>query len=377
MEKAKPQGRYNISIVGRMNAGKSSLINAICGQDVSITSDIAGTTTDLVKKPYELIGFGPVMFFDTAGLDDTSELGEKRLDKTHKAIKSSDFVIVVVAGTELTEYENNLIENLNKPYLVVFNKKDETGKEDAVSSITGEGIEELKETLRSIMPRDSERRIIADLIKEGDKVLLVCPIDMSAPTGRIKSLQVQVIREILDSNAMAITIQTEQLESAIKTMNPDLVVIDSVVIGEAIKLVPESVPMTTFSMLFSRLKGDFDTLLAGASAIDTLKDGDKILIAEACSHTTEQDDIARAKLPVLLEKYTGKKLDFDFSNGIDFPEYLDQFSLVLHCGSCMLTRTETLTRINAVKEKNIPITNYGMTFSKCSNSLDRTAKIFK
>ncbi|MFC1659550.1 [FeFe] hydrogenase H-cluster maturation GTPase HydF [Pseudomonadota bacterium] len=362
--------RYAITLIGRTNAGKSSLINAICEQNVSIVSKIPGTTTDTIGKAYELIGFGPVVFYDTAGLDDKSELGQKRQRATLKTLKNSDFTIVVIGDGQLTDLETNLINQLTIPHLIVYTKSDIIPNKDGVSAKTREGIAKLRTKLVSTIPIIKERTILDGLVKKTDKVLLVCPIDQSAPKGRLILPQVQVTREILDMQAIAITVQPKEISEALK-LNPNLVITDSQAIKEVAKIVPFSIPLTTFSILFGRLKGDYITYLEGAKSIDILKDGDKILIAEACSHITVEDDIGRDKLPILLKKYTGKNLQFEFSKGKHFPDDLNSFALILHCGSCMLTRTETLNRIETATDANIPITNYGMTLSKCQGLLER------
>ncbi len=381
MEKAPRSIRYSITIVGRTNAGKSALINAICDQEIAIVSDIAGTTTDSIGKAYELIGFGPVMFNDTAGFEDKSELGEKRIQATLKTLRNSDMAMIVIGDGKISPEDNEIIEKIksfNIPYMVVYNKMDLFPDADGfmVNALSGENIKELKQEIIKTIPKNKEKTILEDTVKAGDIVLLVAPIDSAAPKGRLILPQIMVLREILDKNAIAIVVQTEEVKDAMK-LNPSLVITDSQAVHQVIKDIPSDMKLTTFSILMGRNKGDFDLFLRGAAKIDDLRDGDKILIAEACSHTTTADDIAREKLPKLLEKYTGKKLQFEFSQGKAFPEDLNQFALVLHCGSCMLTQKETLNRLYECENAGVAITNYGMTFGKCLNILDRTVEIFK
>lgn len=376
--KTTPRGmRYKIALVGKTNAGKSSLINAICEQKVSIVSEIAGTTTDSIGKAYELIGFGPVVFYDTAGLGDETELGGERLRATLKTIKNSDFIIIVVGDDRISSIEKSVIKQLgSKPYLIVYNKADVTGCKGAISTKTGEGIEELRRKLVDIIPKVKERTILEGIVKKNDKILLVCPIDTSAPKGRMILPQMQTTREILDKRGIVITSQVEEVLNALK-LDPDLVITDSQAIKQVAEIVSENIPLTTFSILFGRLKGDYDVYIDGARFIDKLEDGDKILIAEACSHVTMEDDIGRKKLPLLLRNYTKKNLKFEFAKGKYFPENLSEFALILHCGSCMLTRTETLNRIEESRGVNVPITNYGMAISKCQGFLERVIDPFK
>jgi [FeFe] hydrogenase H-cluster maturation GTPase HydF len=384
MEQTPKNIRYSITLVGRTNAGKSSLINALCEQDVAIVSEVPGTTTDPVGKAYELIGFGPVMFYDTAGLDDDSELGKKRKAATLYRLNVSDFALIVVGDGRLTDLEKDMIEKSKIPYLVVYNKVDlfpvenlsEDFPEGAVSASTGLGISELRSRIIAAIPRTGEPHILADVVRTGDKVVLVCPIDASAPKGRLILPQVQTTRELLDLGCIAITVQVSELSDAL-SLGPSLVITDSQAIKKVAEIVPDKVPLTTFSILFGRLKGDFRTYYEGAKAIDSLRNGDRVLIAEACSHVTVEDDIGRDKLPKWLARYTGRHLDFAFAKGAAFPDDLQAMALALHCGSCMLTEKETRYRIERCEALGVPITNYGMAISKCQGLLDRVLKIFQ
>ncbi len=373
--------RYAIAIVGRTNAGKSALINAICEQEVAIVSEIAGTTTDSVGKAYELTGFGPVMFYDTAGLQDNTELGEKRMKSAIKTLSNSDMAVIVIGDGKPTPTDEEIIAKakaLNIPHLVVYNKMDLYPTADGVkvSATLKQNISELKQEIIKTIPHKKEKTVLDGLVKQDDVVLLVAPIDSAAPKGRLIMPQIVVLREILDEYATAIVVQPEQVKSAIK-LNPSLVITDSQALHKIEKDIPQHIALTTFSILFGRNKGDFNLFLEGARKIDSLQDGDKVLIAEACSHTTTADDIAREQFPKLLTKYTGKKLEFDFTQGRAFPENITDFALVLHCGSCMLTQKETLNRLYECKNAGVAVTNYGMTFAKCQNMLERTVEMLQ
>ena len=366
--------RKSIVLVGRTNVGKSSLINALCGEDVAIVSEVAGTTTDAVGKAYEFLGLGPVMFYDTAGLDDKSSLGEKRKAAAEKIIKTADLILVVTDKNELDDWEQKFTETLTTPYIAVHTKSDLRGS--GVSSKSGEGLEELRAQIIQKLTNKDENSILTNpdgtkLVSPKSKILLICPIDKSAPKGRLILPQVQVLRELLDIGAVATVVQLEELPDALSSQKYDLIITDSKVVKEVVSAIPKEQPLTTFSVLFGRQKGDFQEFLEGAKKIDDLKDGDKVLIAEACSHTTAEDDIARQMLPKLLNTYTKKNLEFDIVSGRNFPDDLEKYALVLHCGSCMLTPKETLTRIAECKAKNVAITNYGLTISKCQGVLDR------
>ena len=376
MQRTSRSLRKSIVLVGRTNVGKSSLINALCKEEVAIVSDVAGTTTDVVGKAYELLGFGPVMFYDTAGLDDESSLGEKRRIASWKIIKAADLVLVVTDKKELNEWEENFIKTLTAPYIVVHTKSDLDSASRGVSSKSGEGIEDLREQIIQKLNVTEDGKVLNGLIKAKDKVLLVCPIDKSAPKGRLILPQVQILRELLDIGTVVSIVQLEELEDAL-SQEYDLVITDSKVVKEVVSILPKEQPLTTFSILLCRQKGDFKKFLEGAKKIDSLKDNDKVLIAEACSHTTAEDDIARQLLPKLISAYTQKNLEFDVVSGKNFPEDLQKYALVLHCGSCMLTPKETLVRIEECEKKGVDITNYGLAISKCQKVFNRVIEIFE
>ncbi len=397
MAKAPRGERLIISLVGKRNAGKSSLINAIVGQDIAIVSDIAGTTTDPVAKHYELLPLGPVTFYDTAGIDDTGELGEKRVKATKKVLFKSDLALIVVDENGIDEKTEKIIleiKELKIPYIIVFNKIDikEPLEKDirfadkiganhiCVSAKTGENINELKNLIIKLAPSylKEERVLVGDLIKGGDIIVLVVPIDLAAPKGRLILPQVQTIREILDNDATAVVVKERELEDTLKNLakKPALVITDSQVILKVSADVPEDIKLTTFSILFSRYKGELSEFVKGAKKIDELKDGDNVLIAEACSHHVQADDIGRVKIPRWLLQYTGKELNIEIASGSDFPEELEKFSLVIHCGACMLNRMEMMRRLNESVRRSVPITNYGIAISKLQGVLDRVIKPF-
>jgi len=351
-----------------------------------------GTTTDPVAKHYELLPLGPVTFYDTAGLDDTGELGELRIKATRKVLWRSDVAVVVVGEDGLTSYEMEIIndiQELNIPFIIVFNKSDlkESSSKDldycqekgirflTTSATTGSNVDELKQTIIDIAPSEMKREpvLASDLINEGDWVICVVPIDLAAPKGRLILPQVQVLREILDCDALSITVKEREIEEALSGLNrkPALVITDSQVVHSVAGDIPEDVPLTTFSTLFARYKGDLPRLVEGAKSIDTLEDGDTILIGEACSHHPVADDIGRVKIPRWITQYTGKDLKFETYSGHDFPEDLERFKLAIHCGGCMLNRTEMLRRMNECSRRGVPITNYGVAISKVQGVLDR------
>ena len=389
MSNKAPRGvRLVIALAGRRNAGKSSLINALTGQETAIVSDTPGTTTDPVAKHYELLPLGPVTFYDTAGLDDVGELGGLRVKATQKVLYRCDVAVVVLGEEGLTGQERELIENLREldiPYIVAWNKADLRADAAAteeldgpflhVSAATGQGVDRLKRLLMDSAPPEyrQERLILGDLIREGDHVVCVVPIDLAAPKGRLILPQVQVLREILDCDALGTVVKEREIEAALSNMRtpPALVVTDSQVVMSVAGDVPDDIPLTTFSTLFARYKGDLDSLVAGASAIDELKDGDTVLIGEACSHHDVADDIGRVKIPRWMAQYTGRDLNFEVYAGHDFPEDLERFALVVHCGACMLGRTAMLRRITECRRRGVPITNYGVAISKLQGVLDR------
>lgn len=393
MKSSTPRGsRLAITLLGRRNAGKSKLLNALCEQEVSIVSEHAGTTTDPVLKHYELIPLGPVSFYDTAGIDDSGELGELRVKATKKILQRSDMILFVIGGEEITAEEKeqlHLLKQEKTPCILVYNKVDLATASEAdkdfcatlgidlveISALTGRGIDTLKSSIIDLASESLKHAppLIGDLIAPKDVVVCVIPIDLSAPKGRLILPQVQVLRELLDYGAIGMVTRETELKETLASLSrpPALVVTDSQAIKQVAQDVPHDVPLTTFSTLYARFKGDFPTLLSGGAAIDSLKDGSRILIGEACSHHVVSDDIGKVKLPAWLKKYTEKNLQFDFASGYDFPENLEQYDLVIHCGACMLNRTEMVRRVNFCSRRGIPITNYGLAISKLQGVLDR------
>ncbi len=395
---AAPRGeRLIITLLGRRNVGKSSLINGVTGQDISIVSEIPGTTTDPVAKHYELIPVGPVTFYDTAGIDDIGELGEQRVKATRRVLWRSDVVMLVLDKETLDEPDWNTIRELKDmdiPFLIVFNKSDiySPGKkalgalEDKgipyviVSSKNADHIDILKEKLIALIPGyfKKEMLIIGDLIYPRDLVICVTPIDLSAPKGRLILPQVQVIREILDRNAIAITVKEHELREVLTRLNqkPVLVITDSQVVLQAAADVPEDIPFTTFSTAFARYKANLPALLEGLQQLDQLEAGDKVLVAEACSHHIECDDIGRYKIPQWVKDYLGKEIQFDIASGHDFPDNLSEYKLVIHCDGCMNTGLEFKRRIHHCQAQGVPVTNYGILISKTQGLLERVIRPF-
>lgn len=395
--------RLHIAIVGKTNVGKSSFINLIAGQDVSITSDIAGTTTDVVEKTMELLPIGPVVLMDTAGLDDVSELGSARIAKTRKILRRTDVLVIVTTPNSWEEYENSMTEEAiakNIPVMVVVNKADTEDIDTNFLALldlkklhwisgnsTGNISEksayktEFKNALRSLLPLYSSVSappLAGDLLPSGGLAVLVVPIDLGAPKGRLIVPQVQCIRDLLDNDCMVMTVKDKELYASLKKLNypPDIVICDSQVVARTVADIPDSVPMTTFSILFARYKGNLEILAKGAAQINRLKSGDKILIAEGCSHHPLQDDIGRIKIPRWLRQFTGAELEVDICAGHDFPDNLDDYSLVIHCGGCVMTGTEVMSRIDESEEKSVPITNYGLAISVLQGVIHRALSPF-
>jgi [FeFe] hydrogenase H-cluster maturation GTPase HydF len=379
--------RLQIGIFGRVNVGKSSFVNKITSQSVSIVSDVAGTTTDVVEKSMELLPIGAVTFLDTAGLDDKSELGEKRIEKTKKILNRCDVAVLVTDKNELEELENDLIKefnNLKIPYIVVLNKQDNNllKKENylVTSTYTDKNIiDKFKKELIKILPDDfiNTPKIAGDLVNKKSVIVLVVPVDKEAPKGRLILPQVQTIRDLLDSECITVVVKETELKDALDSLKnpPALVVTDSQAFKIVSEIVPEHVPMTSFSILFARLKGDLNEFINGAKQIEKLNDNSKILVLESCTHHAIDDDIARVKIPNLLRKKTGKELNFEYFTGHDFPE-ISGYDLIIHCGGCMTNRKEIISRIIIAKEKQVPITNYGIVISYCLGILPRATKIF-
>lgn len=400
-----PRGnRVHIAIYGRTNAGKSSLINKITNQDISLVSEMRGTTTDPVYKAMELLPIGPVVFIDTAGIDDTTELGELRVKKTKEILNKMDIALLLISTEVLLEnqdlsYEKEWIREIKKrekPFIVILNKMDlvPEGKiqelidrvkvelECEVSTVATsreESIQRIKAKLIEYAPKIViEEKLIGDKIKVGDRVLLVAPQDIQAPKGRLILPQVQVIRDILDNGGIPTVVTLDNLKEglAIFQGRPDLVITDSQVFKAVDEVLDRDVPLTSFSIIMARAKGDLDTLYRGAKRINELKDGDRVLIAEACTHHQLKGDIAREKLPMLLQKRAGN-IVIDNCSGKDFPEDISKYSLVIHCGSCMLNRAETMSRLGVCSGQEIPITNFGMAIAEINGILDRVMEIFK
>ena len=389
-----PRGeRLIITLLGNRNSGKSSLINALTNQEIAIVSEVPGTTTDPVAKRYELLPLGPVTFYDTAGLDDMGELGEKRIRAAYKVLFKTDMAIFVNDGSPFQENELKALQRLKEmklPVLVIFNKSDlrkphqnniEFCQDNdlawiSVSATTKENITVAKEKIIELAPfyLKEERPLVRDIVHSGDRVILVTPIDSSAPKGRLILPQVQVLRDLLDSGAVTTVVREFELNKALKALKsePDLVITDSQVIQRVVNQLPPQVPLTTFSILFARYKGDLEALIKGCQKIDELKDGDRILIAEACSHHPQKDDIGRTKIPNWLKNYTQKDLNFDIAAGSDFPDNLEDYALIIHCGACMLNQKEMNNRIRKAERRGVPITNYGLAISKLHGYFERT-----
>ncbi len=377
--------RVHISFFGRRNAGKSSLINALTGQKLAIVSSTAGTTTDPVSKAMELLPLGPVILTDTAGLDDDSDLGALRIEKTLEVLLKTDIAVIVVdASIGVTDFETDLISDITIkkiPYLTVYNKCDLISDDSkpcgiCVSSFTGEGIEEFKNRLASFLVVEDNGKLTSDLASNGDVVLLVTPIDSSAPKGRIILPQQQVLRDLLDHNALPMFCRETEISAALEKLSvpPKIVICDSQVFGLVSKLVPESIPLTSFSMLMARYKGNFKEAVKGAAALDNIKTGDKILISEGCTHHRQCEDIGTIKLPNFIRKYTNCEPEFEFTSGGEFPGDLSSYKLVIHCGGCMLRPRDIANRYNRALEAGVPMTNYGIAIAKIHGILDRASK---
>ena len=384
-----PQGeRLHIGIFGMRNAGKSSIINAITGQNLSIVSDVKGTTTDPVSKAMELLPFGPVMLFDTPGLDDEGLLGEMRIEKALSVLNKTDVALLVVDSQSGKQKEDIKIEEeikkRNIPYITVYNKSDLFKRENLleneilVSSETKENIELLKEKILSIIPKTEEKSLLKGIVSEGDTVILVIPIDKSAPKGRLILPQQQTIRDILDLKANSVVVGVEGVKSVIENLKnpPRLVICDSQVFNAVSGIVPLSIPLTSFSILFARYKGDLEILTNGIKALDGLKDGDRILISEGCTHHRQCGDIGSVKIPKMIENALKIKPNYQFTSGGTFPENLDGIKLVIHCGGCMLNEREMKNRLEKAENQNVPIVNYGVLISHLSGILKRSLEIF-
>ncbi|MDU3335180.1 [FeFe] hydrogenase H-cluster maturation GTPase HydF [Acinetobacter sp. RIT592] len=387
--------RKHIGIYGNTNSGKSSLMNKILDQEVSLVSSVEGTTTDPVQKAMELIPFGPILLIDTAGLEDKSELGSVRIKKSYEYLKRLDFAIYVVDGKNIDfdtykvwKKESN---KYNVKHIVVVNKIDLLTEEEIsiikklfndvifTSVKDNKGIETLKEELiKNLEQEEEDKPIVGDLLPYGSKVVLVVPIDSEAPKGRIILPQVQVIRDCLDHGIKTYVVRDTELNEAINELHDiDLVITDSQAFKEVESIIPKEMNLTSFSILFARQKGELSEFLEGTKKLDTLKSNDKVLICESCTHNVSHEDIGRVKIPRMLKKIAGGDINIEYKVGYDFDESIEEYDLIIHCGACMVNRKSVINKINTCKEKNIPITNYGMVIAYFTGILDRSVSIFR
>ena len=381
--------RIHIGIFGKRNAGKSSIINAITSQNLAVVSKVKGTTTDPVQKAMELLPIGPVLITDTAGFDDEGELGKMRVEKSYQVLNKTDIALLVVDGNVgLTQCDKDLIEEIKKrklPYLIILNKSDEVcNRYDIENSIwvsaeTKENIWELKERISKLIPNENMTlKIIGDLLDPEDIVVLVVPIDSAAPKGRLILPQQQTIRDVLEAGAISVVTRDTELPQTLKALGkkPKIVVTDSQAFGRVKNDVPEDILLTSFSILFARYKGDLAEQIKAVKAIDNLKDGDYVLISEGCSHHRQCDDIGTVKIPRWLKEHSGKKINYEFSSGTEFPRDLSKYKAVIHCGGCTLNEKEMKHRIAVAKEQNVPITNYGIFIAYTQGILKRSLQAF-
>lgn len=389
--------RLHIGLFGRRNVGKSSLLNALTQQEVSIVSEIAGTTTDPVEKPMELLPLGPVLFIDTAGIDDVGALGEKRIKKTVGVFDRTDLGIIVSSSHEWGEFEEQILQQLQErevPVIIVLNKADlQTAKSCMLNSfsvsqlpvvetsvVTNQGISKLRQTILKSAPDDFINRpsIVADLVGPGEAAVLVVPIDKEAPKGRLILPQVQSIRDLLDGDSFCMVVKERELREALSWFNkpPKLVVTDSQAFLKVAADTPPDIPLTSFSILFARHQGDLTEMVRGAMAIDQLKAGDRVLIAEACSHHPIGEDIGTVKIPRWLTQYVGGQLQFDHARGRDFPANVADYKLIIHCGACMWNRREMLSRLIKARQVGVPLTNYGLTIAYSLGIFERALQPF-
>ena len=381
--------RVHIAFFGRRNVGKSSLINAVTGQKLSVVSEVKGTTTDPVKKAMELLPIGPVVVIDTPGFDDEGPLGELRVEKTKEILRQTEVAVLVVDAVAGWSPEEEaflkVLEKKEVPYILVYNKADllEDEKKDPsavyVSATKGNGIENLKQVLGELAKKkETDKRIVSDLLSKGDVVLLVTPIDESAPKGRLILPQQQTIRDILDAGAMPLVCRDTELKDALGSLGapPKMVITDSQAFGRVSKIVPESIPLTSFSILFARYKGDLKTQVQGAAMLSKLKEGDRILIAEGCTHHRQCGDIGTVKLPAWIRAFSEADVKMEFMSGGEFPVDLSAYKLVVHCGGCMLNETEMKNRIKAAKEQHVPVVNYGVAIAHIHGILKRSLELF-
>ena len=354
----------HIGFYGKRNVGKSTLFNLILGQDYSIISDVAGTTTDVNIKSMELPSVGPVTLMDCAGIDDIAELGQKRVEKTLKTLERADVAIYMYEG-ELDSFDNDFLLRLTEmkiPY-ITMNKADVTTADKIIAELV------------KIIPQKNEINLLPNGLKKGDVAVLVIPIDKEAPQGRLILPQVQTLRAMLDEHLITVVCREEELPQTLK-MSPKIVITDSQAFKKVAEIIPKNVALTSFSIIFANFKGDLKVFREGSNALDGLKDGDKILICESCTHHAIEDDIGRVKIPRLVGQYTGKELIFEHYSGFDMPKNLTDYKLIIHCGACMTNRTEVLRRIELAHEANVPITNYGIVIAKCLGILERAVMPF-
>ena len=386
-----PSGeRLHIALFGKRNAGKSSLINAITGQDLAVVSEIKGTTTDPVSKAMELLPLGPVVMIDTPGLDDSGSLGDLRVKKAFQVLNKADIALLVVDAQEgFSPDDNRILERIKAksiPYIIVMNKSDlvpEPGKVDEhtiwVSSTTKENIHQLKELIaHSVKPEGEGKRVVGDLIRQDDVIVLVVPVDKAAPKGRLILPQQQTIRDILDTQATAVVCQNTTLTATLKTLNkkPAMVITDSQVFAEVSRIVPDDIPLTSFSILFARYKGNLALAVKGVAALKSLEDGDTVLISEGCTHHRQCGDIGSVKIPRWIAQNTGKKINIELSSGTEFPADLSKYKLVVHCGGCMLNEREMQYRYRCAADQDVPMTNYGLCIAYTHGILKRSLSVF-
>lgn len=385
------ESKPHIGIFGRRNNGKSSLINAITGQEIAIVDATAGTTTDPVKKSIEIFGIGPAIIIDTAGIDDEGNIGQKRIQKSLDVLKTIDFAILVVRHHEIGEPENLLIGKFNEynvPFFIVNNNfsTEKTSTPSAnipileLNAQTGEGVPEMLEELVRKMPSSAyiSHSLLGGIIEDNDTVVLVTPIDSEAPEGRLILPQVQLIRDVLDNNAIAVVLKEDKVADYLKkNPAPKLVVTDSQIFHQVAADVPEDIPLTGFSVVLAHHKGDFEHYLTGTPHIDKLQDGDHILMLESCTHLTSCEDIGRVKLPRWIQKHTGKRLHFDFVSGLNEIPDIEKYAMVIQCGGCMITKKQIMNRLKPAIEKNIPVSNYGMAIAYMSGIFERAIQPFK
>lgn len=385
---ATPSGeRVHIGFFGRRNAGKSSVVNAVTGQNLAIVSDVLGTTTDPVLKAMELLPLGPVVIIDTPGIDDEGELGALRVRRSYQMLNKTDVAVLVVdSAVGLTDEDKKLLEKIRQkriPYVIAYNKSDKQKTETAdeheisVSATTGEHIHELKELMaRLAKPVVSDKRIVSFMLDKEDIVVLVVPIDSAAPKGRLILPQQQTIRDIIDAHAVCMVTQPEELPQTLNALakKPKMVITDSQAFGIVNKMVPQDILLTSFSILFAHYKGNLRLAMQGAAALDTLTDGDTILMAEGCTHHRQCDDIGTVKIPRLIRRYTGKDVQFVWTSGTEFPDSLRPYKMVIHCGGCMLGEREMQYRLKCAEDEGIPITNYGIAIAHMNGILSRSTE---